>query len=114
MSEMLEKGFWHEVLVQMSPVGEHIEVEAQRPSKMALSWHDLQRRVKRAASWKRTLSGIWDSSGNISAFCWLLLPDVLIWYFLVSRPRHSASRTESVPGIGAHRRSIGGKICFNK
>lgn len=34
--------------------------------------------------------------------------------FLVSRPKHSASWTTSVPGRGAHRRSIGGKICLYK
>ena len=33
-------------------------------------------------------------------------------YFLVSRPRHSARWTASVPGIGAQRRSTGGKICL--
>ena len=33
-------------------------------------------------------------------------------YFRVSSPRHSASRREEVPSMGAHSRSTGGKICL--
>lgn len=33
-------------------------------------------------------------------------------YLRVSRPRHSARWMESVPGMGAQRRSMGGKICL--
>ena len=33
-------------------------------------------------------------------------------YLRVSNPRHSARCTASVPGMGAQRRSMGGKICL--
>lgn len=99
----------------MRPAGVHMEWEMQRPSKGVGWWQDVQRRLRRVASWKRTDSGIWDSRGKISVFGWLLLlPEVFIRYFRVSRPRHSARRTESVPGMGAQRRSIGGKICLSR
>jgi hypothetical protein len=35
--ETVEKGFWQLELVQTRPVGQHIAVEEQSPSKMALS-----------------------------------------------------------------------------
>lgn len=35
-------------------------------------------------------------------------------YLRVSRPRHSARWMASVPGMGAQRRSMGGKICFSR
>ena len=38
--------------------------------------------------------------------------EVPMEYFLVSRPRHEARWRASVPGMGAQRRSIGGKICL--
>ena len=56
-------------------------------------------------------SGICDSSGEISVAALLEEEDVME-YFFTSNPKHSASCPASVPGIGAHRRSIGGKICL--
>ena len=61
---------------------------------------------------KRMASGIWLSSGLISAAALLLEDEDEMEYFLTSKPKHSANCPASVPGIGAHSRSIGGKICL--
>ncbi len=67
--------------------------------------------VRRAQSLKRILSGIWLSRGDISVV-WSLDEEEAMEYFLVSRPKHSARWTASVPGMGAQRRSMGGNICL--
>jgi hypothetical protein len=99
---------------QTRPVGVAMALEWARPSKELEWWQERHRRVRRAALAKRVESGIWDSKGVISVFWEDWLEFALIWYFLVYKPRHSARRTESVPGIGAQRRSMGGKICFKR
>lgn len=63
-------------------------------------------------SLKRMGSGIWLSRGLMSAVWVAEVEEEAMLYFLVSRPRHSARRTASVPGMGAQRRSMGGKICL--
>jgi len=67
--------------------------------------------VRGVQSLKRMGSGIWLSRGLMSAV-WVAEVEEAMLYFLVSRPRHSARRTASVPGMGAQRRSMGGKICL--
>ena len=56
-------------------------------------------------------SGIWLSRGEIS-WAWLEEEAEAMLYLRVSRPRHSARWTASVPGMGAQRRSMGGKTCL--
>ena len=105
------KGRLHSLLAQMMPAGVIFAIEVARPSK---GKEDLQYRhlsVRRVQSLKRMESGIWLSSGEISVV-WLLDEEEAMLYFRVSRPRHSARWTASVPGMGAQRRSIGGKICL--
>lgn len=112
-SVRVAKGFWQVGDGQMMPLGVMVEREEgeARPSKMKACLQERQRRVRRAESLKRSSSGIWLSSGEISVV-WLLVEEGAMEYFLVSRPRHSASCVASVPGIGAQSRSIGGKICL--
>lgn len=88
-------------------------MEAGRPSKAKVWVQKRQRRVSGVQSLKRTASGIWLSSGKISLL-WAELEEVeeVIEYFLVSSPRHSARCMASVAGMGAQRRSMGGKICL--
>lgn len=43
---------------------------------------------------------------------WVEAEEEVRVYLRVSRPRHEARRTASVPGMGAQRRSMGGKICL--
>lgn len=97
---------------QMMPSGVTFSMEGIRPSKVNACLQQRHFKVSRAESLNRTESGIWLSSGVISSIGVLVLAVEPIEYFRVSRPRHSARWTASVPGIGAHRRSIGGKICL--
>ena len=86
---------------------------AGRPSKGNVCAQARQRSVREVQSLKRTLDGIWLSRGKISVA--LLCEDEVeepMAYFFVSRPRHSARWRASVPGMGAQRRAIGGKICL--
>ena len=111
---IVEKGLRQESLGQMIPADVTQVILGASPSKGKACLQDRQVRTRRAQDLKRMESGTWDSSGVISAdWLWALLLFVMA-YFLVSRPRHSASRTAEVPGIGAQRRSMGGKICFRR
>lgn len=101
----------HEAVGQTMPAGVMWSMEAARPSKTNADWQKRQRRERRAASLKRMESGIWLSSGKISCVA-LEVEEELMEYLRVSRPRHSANCRESVPGMGAQRRSIGGNICL--
>ena len=97
---------------QRIPSGVTTLREEGRPEKSneCLQWR--HRKVRGVQSLKRMESGIWLSRGLISAVWFDEEVDELMLYFLVSRPRHSARRTASVPGMGAQRRSMGGKICL--
>ena len=87
--------------------------EGVRPSKMKEWAQERQRRERRVEDLKRMVSGIWDSSGEISAAALPLAEEeAAMEYFLTSRPKHSASCVASVPGMGAQRRSMGGKSCL--
>ena len=64
-------------------------------------------------SWKRVAGGSCDSSGVMSRVCPPAPEAVLVRAKrFVSSPRHSARWSGEVPGIGAQRRSMGGKICL--
>ena len=95
----------------MMPSGATQAIETGRPSKVNVCVQWRQRSVRGVQSLKRIESGIWLSRGKISAL-WLDEVEVEMEYFFVSRPRHSARCIASVPGMGAQRRSIGGKICL--
>ena len=81
------------------------------PSKRKACLQERHLSDSRAQSLKRMESGTWLSRGLISCVSFVDAAEAML-YFLVSRPRHSARRTTSVPGMGAHRRSMGGKICL--
>lgn len=89
----------------------------ERPSKGKVWWQKRHFSVRRVQDLKRRESGIWDSKGVRSA-AWPPKAEeevvLAMEYFFVSRPRHSARRTAEVPGMGAQRRSMGGKICFRR
>lgn len=94
------------------PSGVTFSIDGIRPSKVNACLQKRHCKVRRVESLNRTESGIWLSRGVISCIGVLVLAVEPIEYFRVSRPRHSARWTASVPGIGAHRRSIGGNICL--
>ena len=96
---------------QTIPSGVTVAMEAAIPSKRKACLQKRHVSDSRAQSLNRMESGIWLSSGLISC-AWLEDAAEAILYFFVSSPRHSARWTASVPGMGAQRRSIGGKICL--
>ena len=107
----VEKGRLQSGAGQRMPSGVTLAMERAMPSKREACLQKRHLRDSRAQSLKRMESGIWLSSGLISCV-WFEDATEAMLYFLVSRPRHSARRTASVPGIGAQRRSMGGKICL--
>lgn len=96
---------------QTMPSGVMLAMEAAMPSKKKACLQKRHWRDSRVQSLNRIESGIWLSSGLISCV-WFEDAAEAMLYFLVSRPRHSARWTASVPGMGAQRRSMGGKICL--
>ncbi len=93
------------------PSGVTFATEPARPSNREGCLQKRHLSVRRAQSLKRMELGIWLSKGEIS-WVWFEEEVEAILYFRASRPRHSARWTASVPGMGAQRRSIGGKICL--
>lgn len=74
-------------------------------------WHPLQRTFSFSASLNRSSSLIWESR-VYSSSCSASSAATPMWNLLVSSPRHSAIRATSVPSIGAHKRAMGGWICW--
>ena len=107
----VEKGRLQSGAGQTMPSGVTLATEMAMPSNREAYLQKRHVSDSRAQSLNRTESGTWLSSGLISCV-WFDDAAEAMLYFLVSRPRHSARRTASVPGIGAQRRSMGGKICL--
>ena len=94
------------------PSGVMLAMFAAKPSKGEEAWQCRHLSTSFAQEAKRMAFGVWLSRGEMSeVWVWEVEGGVML-YFLVSRPRHEARCIASVPGIGAQRRSIGGKICL--
>ena len=107
----MEKGRLQSGAGQTMPSGVTLAREMAMPSKGKACLQERHLSDSRAQSLKRMESGTWLSRGLISCVWFVDAADAML-YFLVSRPRHSARWTASVPGMGAQRRSMGGKICL--
>lgn len=82
------------------------------PVKGCSSAHVIQLTRRGSTSRNRSSSEICDSSGSIVVSVGFIGPIDRNWRG--SNPRHSAILAESVQSMGAHNRSIGGRICFAK